>query len=184
MYFAPQLRALFRHLNFQKWSEPFVFYILTCKCASRHNRVHFFDISTSRSDPRMVWVYILTSKFASRHNRVHFFDISTSRSDPRMVWVYMLTWKCASRHNSVQLVISHPARWLRTRTLASLLTQIIGKTLFRNFPTFSRTCIFCFLILSLLWSSLFCSSLLWLFPPPLFHLSLVSEVWLLNFLRL
>ena len=28
MYFAPQRRALFRHLNFQKWSEPLVF--LTC----------------------------------------------------------------------------------------------------------------------------------------------------------
>jgi len=29
-------------------------YILTCKCASRHNGVHFFDISTSKSGPRMV----------------------------------------------------------------------------------------------------------------------------------
>ena len=32
-------------------------------------------------------------------------------------------------------------------------------------------------------SSLFCSSLLWLFPPLLFHLSILSEVWLLNFLQ-
>ena len=30
-------------------------YILTWKCASRHNGVHFFDISTSRSGPRMVF---------------------------------------------------------------------------------------------------------------------------------
>ena len=29
-------------------------YILTWKCASRHNGVHFFDISTSKSGPRMV----------------------------------------------------------------------------------------------------------------------------------
>ena len=29
-------------------------YILTWKCASRHNGVHFFDISTSRSGPSMV----------------------------------------------------------------------------------------------------------------------------------
>ena len=28
-----------------------VLYILTCKCASRHNGVHFFDISTSKSGP-------------------------------------------------------------------------------------------------------------------------------------
>ena len=43
MCFAPQRRALFRHLNFQKWSENgSVLYILTWKCASRHNGVHFF----------------------------------------------------------------------------------------------------------------------------------------------
>ena len=30
-------------------------YILTWKCASRHNGVHFFDISASKSGPRMVW---------------------------------------------------------------------------------------------------------------------------------
>ena len=55
MCFAPQRRALFRHLNFQKWSEPLVFFnILTSKLASRHNGVHFFDIWTSKSGPTMV----------------------------------------------------------------------------------------------------------------------------------
>jgi len=54
MCFAPQRRALFRHLNFQKWSERGVFCTLTWKGASRHNGVHFFDISTSKSGPRMV----------------------------------------------------------------------------------------------------------------------------------
>ena len=50
MCFAPQRRALFRHLNCQKWSaHPSVLYILTWKCASRHNGVHFFDISTAVS---------------------------------------------------------------------------------------------------------------------------------------
>ena len=54
MCFAPQRRALFRHLNFQKWSDNGVFlYILTSKCASRHNGVHFFDISTSKSGPKL-----------------------------------------------------------------------------------------------------------------------------------
>ena len=33
---------------------PSVLYILTWTCASRHNSVHFFDISTSKSGPRMV----------------------------------------------------------------------------------------------------------------------------------
>ena len=51
MCFAPQRRALFRHLNCQKWSDHGVLYIFTWKCASRHNGVHFFDISTSKSGP-------------------------------------------------------------------------------------------------------------------------------------
>ena len=53
----------------------------------------------------------------------------------------------------------------------------------RDFSTFSRTCIFFLLTLSLLWSSCFFPFLLWLFPPLLFHLSILSEVGLLNFLR-
>ena len=32
---------------------PGVFNILTSKCASRHNGVHFFDISTSKSAPKL-----------------------------------------------------------------------------------------------------------------------------------
>ena len=46
------------HLNFQlpkvvrTWCA---LYILTWKCASRHNGVHFFDISTSKSGLRMVF---------------------------------------------------------------------------------------------------------------------------------
>ena len=32
---------------------PSVFNILTSKCASRHNGVHFFDISTSKSGPML-----------------------------------------------------------------------------------------------------------------------------------
>ena len=52
--FAQQRRALFRHLNFQKCSEASVLYILTWKYAWRHKGVHFFDISTSKSAPKLV----------------------------------------------------------------------------------------------------------------------------------
>ena len=46
--------TLFRHLNFQKWSEREVFFsFFTCKCASRQNGMHFFDISTSKSGPNV-----------------------------------------------------------------------------------------------------------------------------------
>ena len=58
MCFAPQRRALFRHLNFQKWSVHGVFFtLLTSKCASRHNGVHFFDTATSKSAPNVRWFF-------------------------------------------------------------------------------------------------------------------------------
>ena len=58
-------------------------YILTSTCASRHNGVHFFVISTVL--PPWCALRILTSKCASCHNGVHFFDISTSKSALNLV---------------------------------------------------------------------------------------------------
>ena len=82
------------------------------------------------------------------------------------VVLYILTSKCASRHNCVQLFISHLARWLRTRRFREPTFRPSGatnhwkNTVFRDFPTFSRICIFFLLTPSLLWSALFYSSLL------------------------
>ena len=43
-----------RHPNVQKWRETCgALYILTSKCASRHNGVRFLDISTSKSCPNV-----------------------------------------------------------------------------------------------------------------------------------
>ena len=221
MCFAPQRRALFRHLNFQKWSKNGVFctfwlgnvlrattactfstsqlpkvlrpwcvlYILTSKCASRHNGVHFFDIATSKVVRTRGVFNILTSKCASATTACTF---STSQL-PKAVrsWgaLYIFSWKCASRHNGVQFFISHLASWLRTCRFSEPTFRPSGapnywkNTVFRNFPTFSRICIFFLLTLSLL---LF-FFLIFLFSLPLpcsaFHLSILSEVWLLNFLR-
>ena len=103
--------------------------------------------------------------------------------------LYIVSWKCASRHNGVQSVISHLASWLRTRRFSEPTFRPSGatnhwkNTVFRHFPTFSRTSILFLLTLSLLLFSL----LIFLFSLPLpysaFHLSILSEVWLLNFLR-
>ena len=84
MCFTPQPRALFRHLNLQKWSEPLVFCTFWLGNVLRATTACTF--STSQL-PNVVqsWcvLYILTSKCASRHNGVRFFDISTSKSAPR-----------------------------------------------------------------------------------------------------
>ena len=58
--------------------------LLTWKCASRHNGVHFFrHLNFKKWSEPLVFFNILTWKCASRHNGVHFFDISTSKSGPR-----------------------------------------------------------------------------------------------------
>ena len=149
MCFAPQRRALFRHLNFQKWSDAGVFcYILTSKMcfAPQRSATLFRHLNFQKWSGCWCVLYILTSKCASRHNGVHFFDISTSKSGPDLVcfvhfdfnvlrattactfstsqlpkvvrsWcvLYILTSKCASRHNGVHFFISHLASWLRAR---------------------------------------------------------------------
>ena len=52
--FAPQGRAIFKHLNFKKVVREWcVLTLFTSKCASRHNGVHFLDISTSKSAPKL-----------------------------------------------------------------------------------------------------------------------------------
>ena len=69
--------------------NPQFFTLLTSKCASRHNGVHFFDTFSTSEPPKVVrdrqFLTLLTWKFASRHNGVHFFDISTSKSGPDLV---------------------------------------------------------------------------------------------------
>ena len=68
--------------------------------------------------------------------------------------------------------------------LASLLFDLPEPQIsVRDFLTFSCTWIVFLLRFSLFWYSFFFSSLLWLFPPLRFHLSILSEVWFLNFLR-
>ena len=86
MCFAPQRRALFRHLNFQKWSEPLVFCTFWLRNVLRATTACTFSTSQLPKVVRTPSVFnILTSKCASRHNGVHFFDISTSKSGPKLV---------------------------------------------------------------------------------------------------
>ena len=159
MCFAPKRRALFRHRNSQKWSERGVF------CA-------FWLGNVLRATTACAF---LTSQ------------LPKVLRDPGVLCI--LTSRCASRHNGVQFFISHLASWLRTRRFSEPTFRPSGatnhrkNTVNRDFPTFSRISIFFLLTLSLLLFSL----LIFLFSLPLpcsaFHLSILSEVWLLNFLR-
>ena len=86
MCFAPQRRALFRDLNFQKWSENGVFCAFWLGNVLRATTACAFSTSQLPKVLRPWCVLcILTSKCASRHNGVHFFDISTAKSGPELV---------------------------------------------------------------------------------------------------
>ena len=83
MCFAPQRRALFRHVNFQKWSEHGRLGAFRFRNVLRATTACTFSIAQLEKVVRewCVW-YILTWKCASRHKGVHFFDSSTSKSAP------------------------------------------------------------------------------------------------------
>ena len=116
MCFAPQRRALFQHLIFQKCSDVG----LLCAFLLRHvlRATTACKFSTSQL-PKVFrsWcaLCILTSKCASRHNGVRIFDISTSKSDPNM-WCFVHfdleicfapQWRAHFRHLNFQKSSEH-----------------------------------------------------------------------------
>ena len=146
-----------RHLNVQKWSESVVFLTFWLRNVLRATTACTFSTSQLR---KVVWTWCA---------------------------LYILTSKCASRHNCAQFFISHPASWLRTRRFSLLFDppepQIIGKIqCFATFLSFRAPGS------SFFWDFLFLIFFLVLFSSltlttSAFHLSMLSEVWLLNFFR-
>ena len=180
MCFAPQRRALFRHLNLQKLVREWcVLYILTWKCASRHNGVHFFDIRTSKSGPTLVcFVHFDFKMCFAPQRRALFRHRNFQKWSGAEVFCTFWLANVLSRHNGVHFFMSHLASWLRTRRFSEPTFRPSGatnhwkNTVNRDFPIFSRIYLFFLLILSLL--TLLTSA---------FQLSILSEVSLLNFLR-
>ena len=83
MCFAPQRRALFSTSQRPKVVRtPSVLCILTSKCASRHNGVHFFDISTSKSGPTMVCFVHFDFEMCFAPQRRAIFHLSSGQLAP------------------------------------------------------------------------------------------------------
>ena len=159
MCFAPQRRALFWHLNFQKWSGNGVFCTFSLANVLRATTACTF--STSQL-PKVL-----------RHPGVLKISLANVLRATTACNFSSLIWPAGSAPAALASLLFDPPE-----------PQIIGKnTVFRDFPTFSRICIFFLLTVSLLLFFL----LIFLFSLPLpcsaFHLSILSEVWLLNFLR-
>ena len=174
--------------------------ILTSKCASRHNGVHFFDILTSKSGPDLVcFVHFDFEMCFAAQRRALFRHLNFQKwSGPGVLCAFWLrnVLRATTACNFSSLI------WpdgFAPAALASLLfdppePQIIGKHsvsrlsyLFAHLHLLSSDS-FSSLIFSLLllFSDLLSSTLLFSLTLPIstFHLPILSEVWLLNFLRL
>ena len=146
MCFTPQRRALFHHLNFQKWSEHGVLCTFWLGNVLPATTTCTFSSSQLLKMLRTWGVFtFFTGKCASRHNGVRFFDISTSKSGPDLVCFVHFDFEMCFAHlrattacNCSSLI--WPAR-SAPAALASLLfdppePQIIGKTCFATFLPF------------------------------------------------
>ena len=155
-----------------------VLYMFTSKCASRHNGVHFFNISTSKSGANLVcFVHFHFEMCFAPQRRALFRHLNFQKRSDEVFCTFSLrnvlraTTAC-NFSSFIWPANSAPA------ALASLTFRPSGapnhwnNTVFRDFPTFSRICIFFLLTLSLLLFSL----LIFFFSLPLpysaFHLSI------------
>ena len=210
MCFSPQRRAIFRHLNFKKWSEHAVFctfwlanvlfataacnfstselqkvvrtcgvlYLLTCKCAFRHNGVQFFDIWTSKSGPNMRCFvpFDLQMCFSPQRRAIFRQQNFKKCSDTVSFWAFSLPnvlfattacnfWFLLWPHDSAPaaltgLLLDWPDTRIIEKTQHFATSLTFGADV-SSFFWFSRYCIF-FLLTWLLYSA--------------FQLSILSEV--------
>ena len=173
MWFAPQPGALFRHLNVQKWSETASFFI----CFSlRH---------VLRTTPARTFCTSQLPKVFRAWGAFNIFDLEMCLAlQQRALFSSLISPNgsaCTRRFSEPTLWPSGATKhWTKHSSATCLPVRAIWSSSFWLF-LFSFSCL---IFSDLLFSSLVFSSLLSLFPPLLLHLSTLSEVWLLNFVRL
>ena len=114
MCFAPQRCALFRHLNFQKWSDAGVFCTFWLGNVLRATTACTF--STSQL-PKVVRTWGV---------------------------LYILTWKCASRHNGVQKHSVSRLSYLFAHLYLLSSYSFSSDLLSSNLPLLSASALLCF----------------------------------------
>ena len=166
MRVMPQRRAPFRHLNFGVVRTWGVFSSFTCRCASRRNSLHFFGISTSKKWCVLYMLILFDFEicFAPQWRALFRHPNFREWSEREAPLVYSLanvlraTMAC-NRSSLIWLDGSAPAA-LASRLFWTSHKSLERHTNFIDFPTFSRFCTLFHVTLSLLWPSLFYSSLL------------------------
>ena len=111
-----------------------VLYILTWKCASRHNGVHFFDIATSK----VVWEWCFFTFWLRNVLRATTACTFLTSQRPKVVraWcaLYILTWKCGS----FLIAVNYIQRFITNRKGAVLFAsdKVISLRAFTNVARF------------------------------------------------
>ena len=114
-----------------------VLYILTSKCASRHNGVHFFDIS-SKTVPRIVFLVHFDFEMCfAPQRRTLFRHLNFQKCSEREVFFSFFICKRASHHNGVHFFdISTPKSAPNVRCfLAFSLANVLLATTACTFST-------------------------------------------------
>ena len=109
MCFAPQRRALFRHLNFQKWSEAGVFFTFWLGDVLRATTASTF--STSQL-PKLVWDRMVFDTF----------DLEMCFAPQRRALLRQLNFqKCSEREVFLPFLLTNVLRATTARTFSSLI---------------------------------------------------------------
>jgi hypothetical protein len=138
---------------------------LTSKCASHHNSVHFFNISTSKSAPNARWLaHFDCEKCFAPQQRALFQHLNCEK----LLGAAMF---CAFSLRPALRPTTECIFWSPIWPGGSGATKHWENTAFPDFPRFSRNVIFWLLIFFLLTFFLLTLSLLCLLSPPLLHLS-------------
>ena len=127
-----------------------VFNILTCKCASRHSGVQFFDIKPPKSGPypSVFPHFDLKICFAPQPRAIfeHFWTSELPKWLRQCGVFCILTCKCASRHSRVPFFTCPLNSYLRTRRFSEPTFRTSGGTIhwknaaIRDVPNIFRAC--------------------------------------------
>ena len=124
MCFAPQRRAIFRHLTVKKWPEPASFLAFWLTNVLRATAACDFCRSRLAKWLRQWGVlYILTYKCASRHSGVRLLQIETCKMAPTMrCFVHFDLQMCFAAQRRADFCRSRLAKWLRPWGVLYILT--------------------------------------------------------------
>ena len=174
MCFALQRRALFRHLNFQKWSENGVFCTFWLGNLLRATTVCTFSTSQLPKVLRtkVFLAFSLANYFKKCFEREVFlaFSLANVLRATTACNFSSLIWSAGSAQRACFSTLRSHKTWEKYSVLR--LSYLFVHLDLLSSETFSFVIFFLLLFSSLT------------LPISSFHLSILSEVWLLNFLRL